>query len=69
MKDVLQTGKQSLSGSDQNAMRNNSNKLNVPQAKAANKVGVDLQSGYNGHFTSRMMIFAFLNRSRTHVRQ
>ncbi len=41
---------------------NNSNKLNVPQAKnamnnfkmqAANEVGVDLKQGYNGHLTSR----------------
>ena len=43
-------------------MSNNSNKLNVPQAKAAmeqfkmqaaNEVGVNLQNGYNGHLTSR----------------
>ncbi len=41
---------------------NNSNKLNVPQAKsamenfkmqAANEVGVDLKQGYNGNLTSR----------------
>ncbi len=41
---------------------NNSNKINVPQAKnamnsfkmqAANEVGVDLKQGYNGHLTSR----------------
>ncbi len=41
---------------------NNSNKLNVPEAKqgmenfkmqAANEVGVDLKQGYNGHLTSR----------------
>ena len=43
-------------------MSNNSNKLNVPQAKAAmeqfkmqaaNEVGVNLTNGYNGHLTSR----------------
>ena len=43
-------------------MSNNSNKINVPQAKqameqfkmqAANEVGVNLQNGYNGHLTSR----------------
>ena len=41
---------------------NSSNKLNVPQAKqgmeqfkmqAASEVGVNLQSGYNGHLPSR----------------
>ncbi len=41
---------------------NNSNKINVPEAKqamdnfkmqAANEVGVDLKQGYNGHLTSR----------------
>ena len=40
----------------------NNNQLNVPQAReamnqfkmqAANEVGVNLQSGYNGHLTSR----------------
>ena len=40
----------------------NSNKLNVPEARAAmdkfkmeaaNEVGVDLKEGYNGHLTSR----------------
>ena len=40
----------------------NSNKLNVPEAKAAmnkfkmeaaSQVGVDLKEGYNGHLTSR----------------
>ena len=40
----------------------NSNKLNVPEARAAmdkfkmeaaNEVGVDLKQGYNGHLTSR----------------
>ena len=40
----------------------NSNKLNVPEAKAAmdkfkmeaaNEVGVNLKEGYNGHLTSR----------------
>ena len=40
----------------------NSNKLNVPEARAAmdkfkmeaaNEVGVDLKDGYNGHLTSR----------------
>ena len=40
----------------------NSNKLNVPEAKAAmdqfkmeaaSEVGVNLQNGYNGHLTSR----------------
>ena len=43
-------------------MSNNSNKLNIPQAKqameqfkmqAANEVGVNLTNGYNGHLTSR----------------
>ena len=43
-------------------MSNNSNKINVPQAKqameqfkmqAANEVGVNLTNGYNGHLTSR----------------
>ena len=43
-------------------MSNNSNKINVPQAKqameqfkmqAAQEVGVNLQQGYNGHLTSR----------------
>ena len=43
-------------------MSNNSNKLNVPQAKqameqfkmqAAQEVGVNLTNGYNGHLTSR----------------
>ena len=43
-------------------MSNNSNKLNVPQAKAAmeqfkmqaaSEVGVNLTNGYNGHLTSR----------------
>ena len=43
-------------------MRNNSNRINVPQAKqameqfkmqAAQEVGVNLQQGYNGHLTSR----------------
>ncbi len=41
---------------------NNSNKINVPEAKeamnqfkmqAANEVGVNLNHGYNGHLTSR----------------
>ena len=41
---------------------NNSNKINVPEAKqamdqfkmqAANEVGVNLQQGYNGNLTSR----------------
>ena len=40
----------------------NNNQLNIPQAReamdkfkmqAANEVGVNLQSGYNGHLTSR----------------
>ena len=40
----------------------NSNKLNIPEARAAmdkfkmeaaNEVGVDLKEGYNGHLTSR----------------
>ena len=43
-------------------MSNNSNKLNIPQAKqameqfkmqAAQEVGVNLTNGYNGHLTSR----------------
>ncbi len=43
-------------------MSNNSNKLNVPQAKqamdqfkmqAASEVGVNLKQGYNGDLTSR----------------
>ena len=43
-------------------MSKNNNQLNVPQAKqameqfkmqAASEVGVNLQSGYNGHLTSR----------------
>ena len=43
-------------------MSNNSNRINVPQAKqameqfkmqAANEVGVNLTNGYNGHLTSR----------------
>ena len=43
-------------------MSNNSNKINVPQAKqameqfkmqAANEVGVNLKNGYNGDLTSR----------------
>ncbi len=43
-------------------MSNNSNKINVPQAKAAmnrfkmeaaNEVGVNLKDGYNGDLTSR----------------
>ena len=43
-------------------MSNNNNRINVPQAKeamnqfkmqAAQEVGVNLQSGYNGHLTSR----------------
>ena len=43
-------------------MSNNSNKLNIPQAKqamdqfkmqAAQEVGVNLPNGYNGHLTSR----------------
>ena len=43
-------------------MSNNSNKINIPEAKeamnqfkmqAANEVGVNLQNGYNGHLTSR----------------
>ena len=43
-------------------MSNNNNQLNIPQAKeamnkfkmqAASEVGVNLQSGYNGHLTSR----------------
>ena len=43
-------------------MSNNNNRINVPQAKqameqfkmqAASEVGVNLQSGYNGHLTSR----------------
>ena len=43
-------------------MSNNSNKINVPQAReamdrfkmqAAQEVGVNLQNGYNGHLTSR----------------
>ena len=43
-------------------MSNNSNNLNVPQAKAAmeqfkmqaaQEVGVNLTNGYNGHLTSR----------------
>ena len=41
---------------------NNNNQLNIPQAReamdrfkmqAAQEVGVNLQSGYNGHLTSR----------------
>ena len=31
----------------------NSNKLNVPEAKAASEVGVNLKNGYNGDLTSR----------------
>ena len=43
-------------------MSNKSNKINVPEAraamdkfkmKAASEVGVDLKEGYNGHLTSR----------------
>ena len=43
-------------------MSNNSNRINVPQAKqgmeqfkmqAAQEVGVNLTNGYNGHLTSR----------------
>ena len=43
-------------------MSNNSNRINVPQAKqameqfkmqAANEVGVNLKNGYNGDLTSR----------------
>ena len=43
-------------------MSNKSNKLNVPEAKAAmdqfkmeaaSEVGVNLKNGYNGHLTSR----------------
>ena len=43
-------------------MSNNSNRINVPQAKqameqfkmqAANEVGVNLTNGYNGNLTSR----------------
>ena len=43
-------------------MSNNSNQLNIPQAReamnqfkmqAAQEVGVNLQQGYNGHLTSR----------------
>ena len=43
-------------------MSNNNNQLNIPQAKeamnkfkmqVASEVGVNLQSGYNGHLTSR----------------
>ena len=43
-------------------MSNNSNNLNIPQARqgmeqfkmqAAQEVGVNLQPGYNGHLTSR----------------
>ena len=43
-------------------MSNRNNQINVPQAKqameqfkmqAAQEVGVNLQSGYNGHLTSR----------------
>ena len=43
-------------------MSNNNNQLNIPQAReamdkfkmqAASEVGVNLQSGYNGHLTSR----------------
>ena len=43
-------------------MSNNSNRINVPQAKqameqfkmqAANEVGVNLKQGYNGDLTSR----------------
>ena len=43
-------------------MSNNSNRINVPQAKqameqfkmqAASEVGVNLQNGYNGNLTSR----------------
>ena len=43
-------------------MSNSNNRINVPQAKqgmeqfkmqAAQEVGVNLQSGYNGHLTSR----------------
>ena len=43
-------------------MSNNSNKINVPEAKeamnqfkmqAANEVGVNLKQGYNGDLTSR----------------
>ena len=45
-----------------NIMSNNSNNLNIPQAReamnqfkmqAAQEVGVNLQQGYNGHLTSR----------------
>ena len=48
---------------ERNVMSNsNNNRINVPQAKqameqfkmqAAQEVGVNLQSGYNGHLTSR----------------
>ena len=43
-------------------MSNKSNKINVPEARAAmdkfkmeaaSEVGVDLKEGYNGHLTSR----------------
>ena len=43
-------------------MSNRSNKINVPEARAAmdkfkmedaSEVGVDLKEGYNGHLTSR----------------
>ena len=43
-------------------MSNNSNSINVPEARqamdsfkmqCANEVGVDLKQGYNGHLTSR----------------
>ena len=43
-------------------MAKSSNKINVPEARAAmdrfkmeaaNEVGVDLKEGYNGHLTSR----------------
>ena len=45
-----------------NRLSNRSNKINVPEARAAmdkfkmeaaSKVGVDLKEGYNGHLTSR----------------
>ena len=59
-----QTGRDGAANRKENNIMStkNSNKLNVPEAKAAmdqfkmqaaNEVGVDLKNGYNGHLTSR----------------
>jgi len=54
----------------------NSNKLNIPEAKAAmeqfkmeaaSEVGVNLKNGYNGHLTSRED--SFLRRRKTGSRR